>query len=82
MESFKDEIADMIKRSEALKSSSKEDEDNWEILGLRAYKVPNDNVTTFNILQSSPPATRPIKVAEFDNSVKSSIQLYGYARSI
>ena len=42
MESFSEELDEVINKSTPL--------GDWEILGLRAYKVPNETATTFNII--------------------------------
>lgn len=85
MASFIDDIDTIISKSEAFKSRKSEsqtEESEWEILGLRAYKVPNENSITFNILSSTPAPDQTIQAADFDSSGATMLQLYGYASSI
>lgn len=80
METFRKEIDAVIQSSEEMKmENEKGDESEWEILGLRAYKVPNKTTVSFNVLNRSP--DQPLAVADFSDDAGALI-LYAYASSI
>lgn len=73
MESFSEELDDVINKSTSL--------GDWEILGLRAYKVPNETATTFNIINQETQDITNLKVADYDDTIRAQIP-YGYNKSI
>ena len=88
---FQMEMAKMIRDSDnieavtkAFDESGSESDDSslvgsWDLLGLRAIKVKNENEVIANILTQQP--LKDIKVAEFDSEVRAQI-IYKYANNI
>ena len=80
METFRQEIDAVIQSSEEMKMKNADGDDNeWEILGLRAYKVPNETTISFNVLNRSP--DQPLAVADFAAD-SSALIVYAYANNI
>jgi hypothetical protein len=74
----------MDKSAEEMNISTAIDSENtstssWELLGLRAYKAPNDTTTSYNIMQQVPSVK--IKIADFDDSTRAHM-IYSYADTV
>ena len=75
-ERFRTENEEMIKKSEEVtpplksdsSSGSSNTKDEWDLLGLKAYKIANITKRVSNILTQAP--TKPIDIADFDGDRK------------
>lgn len=69
-------VAEEVSESSGNESSPKE----WELLGLRAYKIPNITQQVFNII-SVPLINKRTKAAEFVDNIKAQT-VYQYKKNV
>ena len=85
IEDFRDDFKRVFTVSEPLamqfaESQSSSEPQEWDLLGMSGFKVPNVTQTVFNILQS-PILNRTTTTAEFDAGPKG-LLVYMYARNV
>lgn len=61
-------------------SQTTDDNQNWVLLGLRAFKSPNNTQQVFNILSKSP-EDEQLETADFDSEMRAHLP-YSYARNV